>query len=245
MDLKLEYHSGIHVGLKRTNNQDSILVDGDNNLFAVADGLGGHLGGEVASAIALATLRDSILSGISSSLRYRSKFILKKAFKNSNEEIYDQSQRHESLRGMGTTLISLWYSNGKFYIGHVGDSRAYLYKDSKLWQLTTDHVLLKDVLKSGFEYQEKTALKLKNSPLTNSVGFTKKVDTDVLVREVSVGDAFLLCSDGLHGMVTDNVILDIFKSEELKNIPQKCIIKALAAGGYDNVSVVVVKVLSC
>ena len=245
MGLKLEYHSGIHIGLKRTNNQDSILVDSDNNLFAVADGLGGHLGGEVASAMALSTLKESVISGLASSIRYRSKFILKKAFKNSNKEIFEQSQRHESLKGMGTTLVSLWYSNNKIYIGHVGDSRIYLYKDSKLWQLTEDHVLLKDVLKSGFEYQEKTSLKLRSSPLTNSVGFTEKVDVDVLVREAAVGDTFLLCSDGLHGMVDDDVILDIFKTEELKDIPQKCIIKALAAGGYDNVSVVVVKVLSC
>ncbi len=245
MSLKLEYYSDIHIGLKRANNQDSVLVDSDHNIFAVADGLGGHLGGEVASAMALATLRDSIVTGIASSVRYRSKFILKKAFKAANKEIYDQSQQHESLKGMGTTMVSLWSSNEKIYIGHVGDSRAYLYKDSKLWQLTSDHVLLREVLKSGFEHQKEVALKLNSNPLTNSVGFVHKVEVDVLVREAVKGDTFLLCSDGLHGMVSDDVILDIFQSEELKNIPTKCIIKALAAGGYDNVSVVVVKVLSC
>ena len=245
MDLKLEYYSDIHIGLKRTNNQDAILVDGNHNIFAVADGLGGHLGGEVASALSLATLRDSIVTGVESSIRYRSKFILRKAFKGANKEIYDQNQEHISLRGMGTTMVSLWYSNDKLYIGHVGDSRAYLYQGSNLWQLTTDHILYKEALKRGFEYQDGNLLKLRNSPLTNSVGFTDKVEVDILMRDVVKGDIFLLCSDGLHGMVSDNVILDILKSEELKNIPRQCIIKALAAGGYDNISVVVVKVLSC
>ena len=245
MSLKLEYYSGLHIGLKRTNNQDSILMEGDHNIFAVADGLGGHLGGEVASAIALATLKESILSGLKSSIRYRSKFVLKRAFQAANKEIYEQSQEHEVLRGMGTTMVSLWCSNDKFYIGHVGDSRVYLYQDSKLWQLTTDHVLLKDALKSGFEYQKENLIKLRNNPLTNSVGFIDKLEVDILMREVVEGDIFLLCSDGLHGMVSDDVILDVLKSEELKNVPQKCIMKALATGGYDNVSVVVVKVLSC
>jgi len=243
MGLELEYYSAIDIGLRRTNNQDSLLINKEFNVFSVADGLGGHLGGEVASSMALSLINESIIESMSSSIKNKAQFIIKKAFKKANQEIFDQGQMYASLKGMGTTLVMIWVQNKQVLIGNVGDSRVYLYRGSQLWQLTDDHAIFTEASKRGFDIQESIAVS--RNLLTNSVGFREKLQVDIFTRDVTVGDVYLLCSDGLHGMVSDQVILDVCQSEELKNIPQKCINKALSAGGCDNVAVIAVKIISC
>ncbi len=243
MGLELEHYSSIDIGLKRTNNQDSMLINKQFNIFSVADGLGGHLGGEVASSMALSLMNESITESMNSPLKSSSSAIIKKAFKKANREIFNQGQIHTSLKGMGTTLVMAWIQDKQIYIGNVGDSRGYLYRDSQLWQITDDHAIFTEASKKGFDIQEDIASS--RNLLTNSIGFKEDMQVDIFTRDTAAGDIYLLCSDGLHSMVSNQVILDVFKSEELKNIPQKCIIKALSAGGHDNVAVVVVKIISC
>ncbi len=243
MGLELKYYSSIDIGLRRTNNQDSLLINDKFNIFSVADGLGGHLGGEVASSMALSLMDESIVESMNSPLRNKTPAIIKKAFKKANQDIFNQGQMYTSLKGMGTTLVMTWIQDKQIYIGNVGDSRVYLYRNSQLWQLTDDHAIFTEASKKGFDIQENIAAS--RNLLTNSVGFKENLQIDIFTRDTIAGDTYLLCSDGLHGMVSDQVILDVFKSEELKNIPQKCIIKALSTGGYDNVAVIAVKIISC
>ena len=240
--MRLEYYSGVDIGLRRTNNQDALFINDAFNIFSVADGLGGHLGGEVASSMALSVMNESIVESMNSSLKNKTPSIIKKAFKKANQDIFNQGQMFTSLKGMGTTLVMIWIQKKQVFIGNVGDSRAYLYRDSLLWQLTDDHAMFTEASKKGFEVQENIAAS--RNLLTNSVGFRENLQIDIFTQETKDGDIYLLCSDGLHGMVSDQVILDVFQSEELKNIPQKCIIKALSAGGYDNVAVIAVKIIS-
>ena len=239
--MHLQCCSITHVGLRRSNNQDAVLVNKAKQVFAVADGLGGHLGGEVASALALGSFNEVIEEYASSSKK--PEWIVQKAFQKANEDVFEQGQKHIELRGMGTTLVSVWVHREKVYIGNVGDSRGYLYRDKQLWQLTDDHVLLAPQSKEGFAAQEKMRT-LKNNTLTQSVGFFKNIKADIFVRDIREQDIYLLCSDGLHGMVPDEVILEVFQSQDLNNIPKMCMIKALSWGGFDNISVAAVKINS-
>ena len=240
--MDLEHHSLTHVGLKRGNNQDAILINEEQKVFCVADGLGGHLGGEVASALALDSFNEVIKQYASS--QKKPEWIIQEAFHRANEDVFHQSQKHLELRGMGTTLVSLWLHKGRIYVGNVGDSRGYLYRDGQLWQLTEDHILCARHLKTGFSSQGDVQ-NLKQNSLTQSVGFLSNIKADIFVRDVKEKDIYLLCSDGLHGMVPDDVILEVFRAGDLKNIPEMCIIKALSHGGLDNISLVVVKIASC
>lgn len=241
--MRLEYYSGIDIGLRRTNNQDALFINDEFNIFSVADGLGGHLGGEVASSMALSVVNESIVESMNSSIKNKTPSIIKKAFKRANQDIFNQGQMFTSLKGMGTTLVMIWIQDKQVFIGNVGDSRVYLYRNSRLWQITDDHAMFTEASKKGFDVQENIAAS--RNLLTNSVGFKESLHIDIFTQDTKDGDIYLLCSDGLHGMVSDQVILDVFRSEELQNIPQKCIIKALSAGGYDNVAVIAVKIISC
>ncbi len=242
MKLRYECSTCTHVGLRRKSNQDAILVSKEKSFFSVADGLGGHLGGEVASSLALSRFHDFLDKSMRASFRRSPIWVIRKAYNEVNKEIYFQSQKHAELRGMGTTLVMMWVEDQKVYIGNIGDSRAYLFRDNNLWQLTDDHTLGAEESKKGFKIQEEKVISASSNTLTQSVGFTMTVRPDIIYNTPKDEDVFLLCSDGLHGMVSDDGILEILRSENLKNVPKKCTIKALSEGGFDNISVVVVKV---
>lgn len=237
--MNLQCYSSSHVGLKRSINQDAMFMNKDQNLFFVADGLGGHLSGEVASALAISSFDEFVRENFL--INKKPDELIHQAFQKANKDVLDQGQRHKDLYRMGTTLVLVWIHQGKVYIGNVGDSRAYLYREGRLWQLTDDHILFSHYLKTGFTIQ-KGIKNLQNNSLTRSIGFTDQLSADLFVRDVCEGDVYLLCSDGLHSMVPDQVILDIFKSEDLNNVPKVCIVKALMEGGLDNITVLVVKI---
>ena len=246
MNLQIEYYGFTHLGLRRSNNQDCILMNPEEKIFAVADGLGGHLGGEVASALALGSFNEFIgrCSSKNEIQKIKAQKIMKNAFEQANKDVFEQGQKHSELKGMGTTLAALWVHGNQVYIGNVGDSRGYLFREGQMWQITSDQNLFAPRLKQGFEVKLKE-YELKNNSLTQSVGFLDHLYPDIFVRSVTENDIYLLCSDGLHGMVPNEQILDIFQSEDLNNIPKMCTIKALSYGGLDNISVVVVKMASC
>ena len=243
MGFKWKFYSDTNVGRVRKENQDSILVNGEHGLFVVADGMGGHQGGAVASRLAVQIIERHLIGDSEKTGKVSSSHI-KQACLAANKAIYLEGQKDIMLRGMGTTLCFLYiHKDGRAYIANIGDSRIYMNKNNKLWLLTEDHNFLTQQLKACFLSGEK---RLESSPeddvLTKSVGFFATVEPDIFEKTVEKGEQYLICSDGLSGFVSDSEIHDILKNTAGRNVPKECIKKALTAGGGDNVSVIVVEI---
>jgi serine/threonine protein phosphatase PrpC len=229
------------VGLKRDINQDSILVDKKISLFVVADGMGGHKGGEVASAMAVQTVQEIVeeqLSGPNVSPRD----VIKNAFREASHRIYKKSTRENpELMGMGTTMVmALGYQN-RMYLGNVGDSRAYLFKEGNLWQVTEDHSLINEQIRAGIVDPNNPESIVGRNVITRSVGFEEQVIVDIVEREIAPGELFLLCSDGLCGLISNEKIAEICRKNQPQQIVSTSIEEAKKAGGDDNISVIVIK----
>ncbi len=225
-------------GSKRDSNQDSYLVNESLGLFVVADGMGGHSGGEVASSLAVQTLETEIKVLKTSNLPVKE--LIQKVYERASIRIFDKAAiESPELMGMGTTMVSCYIDNGRIYIGNVGDSRCYLFDKSNLWQLTEDHSLLNEQIRSGILKPENAANFTGRNVITRSVGYERVVHPDVIEREIKPGETYLLCSDGLSGLVPDSKILDCFKTKSLNETALALVNLALAHGGDDNVTVLV------
>ncbi len=243
--MKLDFYSQTHIGLVRSENQDSIMTDGVHNLFIVADGMGGHKGGKTASRLAIQT----ISSYLTKKLTEDSPCIaldIEKSYEEANRRIYNKGIQNPELRGMGTTVcLFLVREDGTAYIGNVGDSRLYMLKDGTLWQLTEDHTSITSQIKAGLL----TGQKVPKSPfsedhmLTKSVGFLSDIQADVFTKKVHSKEVYLLCSDGLTGAVSNEEIQNHLQSHQGKHRVQHCLNQALQKGGADNISVIVVEIL--
>jgi serine/threonine protein phosphatase PrpC len=228
-------------GLKRQGNQDSFLVDEKLGIFVVADGVGGHMGGEVASALAVETVRE-VLSHPKAN-QFSAKDVLMQAYTESSHRIFDRATQEPRLNGMGTTMVMGYFREGKLYIGNVGDSRCYLYRRPYVWQITEDHSLINEQIRLGLLSEEQAQKTIGKNVITRSVGFERDVFPDICEREVSEGDTFLLCSDGLTGMITDEKMSQIFNENPMDKTPPLFIQNALSNGGDDNVTVLVLSFL--
>lgn len=226
-------------GLKREGNQDSFLIDERLGLFVVADGVGGHFGGEVASALAVETVREVIAHP--KAYEFKPKEVLNQAYEEASHRIYDRASIEPKLNGMGTTMVMSYVRDSKIYIANVGDSRCYLYRKPFLWQLTEDHSLINEQIRLGVMSEEQARKVIGKNVITRSVGFERDVFPDIIEREISDGDTFLFCSDGLSGMVTDSDMCAAFNSNPIEKIAPIMIEKALHNGGDDNVTVVVIQ----
>lgn len=241
------------VGKKRTRNEDSFLINEDLCLYVLADGMGGHVGGEFASRMAVETIDEviqsmnadpeaTVISGVNSDeanfgdrLRY--------AIEVASSKIYDRAVYEPSLKGMGTTAVTLLYSDNHAYVAHVGDSRAYLIHANKIEQITTDHSLVTEQLKAGTINKEDVKKhKLKNI-ITRSVGYQEEVEADLQVIEVHMGDKILLCSDGLSNLIEDEEMEAVVSSMPLKEACKKLVDRANEQGGDDNITVLITEVL--
>jgi len=222
------------VGRVREGNEDAFLVDDAMGLVAVADGMGGHRAGEVASATALEALRSAITHGRP----------LRESMEDANEAVFTKSLTDEELRGMGTTLTAATLvSYGTVLIGHVGDSRAYLLHDGELRQVTVDHSLVEELVREGRLTADEAAVHPQRSIITRALGLDASVEVDVYPVELAPGDRLLLCSDGLTGMVQTETIAGILRREEDPARAAAALIDAAnVAGGEDNITVVVVAV---
>jgi protein phosphatase len=225
------------IGKKRSNNQDSILVSESLQLFAVADGMGGHSGGEVASAIAVKTL-EKIYAEMGNAPCSQK---ITEAVKLCNKAIHEQARLNPKLQGMGTTLTAAALDGSCLHIAQVGDSRCYLYRDSELFQITEDHSQVYELLKAGLITDANMAQFQKNV-ITRSVGYERDVQVDLFVRHVSPGDRYLICSDGLSGMVTNEQIARVLQNFPVDSAVFNLVDLANLQGGEDNVSVVVFEV---
>lgn len=239
--MRFEVWAQTDVGLKRDINQDAILIDHDMNLFVVADGMGGHRGGEVASALAVETVQEVVHRRRIEPKPFPRK-ILAEAYREASSRIHHKST-HESpdLMGMGTTMVLFWEFRGRAYIANVGDSRAYLFNNSNLWQLTEDHSLINEQVRAGVISEEEAPHVVGRNVITRSVGFERDVSVDVLEREMQAGETFLLCSDGLSSLVTPERLLEIYTHTPPEEMVARCIKEAKAAGGDDNISVIIIR----
>lgn len=224
-------------GLKREGNQDSFLIDDRLGVFVVADGVGGHFGGEVASALAVETVREVVSHP--KAVEFKPKEVLVQAYEEASHRIFDRSTNEPKLNGMGTTMVMSYVRDNKIYIGNVGDSRCYLYRKPFVWQLTEDHSLVNEQIRLGMMTEEQARKTIGKNVITRSVGFERDVFPDLLEREISSGDVFLFCSDGLSGMVPDDEMMSIFNSNPVEKVVPLMIERALEHGGDDNVTVLV------
>lgn len=241
------------VGKKREKNEDSFLISDDLSLFVVADGMGGHLGGDIASRIAVNTIyemmkeldRDPEMTADELGLPLKPGDIqgyLKYAIKIASNNVFEKASTAPSLRGMGTTAVCVLFKNNKAYIANVGDSRAYRMRAGKIDQITKDHSLVGEQIRAGMLSEEDARVhKLKNI-ITKSVGFQEEVDADVDIRVARAGDKFLLCTDGLNNMVKSEDILDIVAVNDVKAACERLVDMANERGGDDNITVVISEV---
>jgi len=225
------------VGRKRSNNQDSILVSEIHGLFAVADGMGGHSGGEVASAMAVKTLEK--IFGESTGLEVTER--LHQAVQLANRAIYEYAQANSQLNGMGTTLTAAAIDGPWLQIAQVGDSRLYLIRQGQIFQITEDHSQVYELLKAGL-ISEANMASVQRNVITRSVGYERQVSVDLFTRRMDVGDRYLICSDGLSGMATNEQILQVVSNFDLDRAVYNLVELANAQGGEDNVSVVVFEI---
>lgn len=230
--------TGSHRGRIRENNEDSVYPEtgGKTQLrfaVAVADGMGGHVGGEIASKLAIRAVASDPNLGIERRVALANYLILTEASEN------------PELRGMGTTLTAADLApSGSVTIGHVGDSRAYLLRDATLEQLTTDHSVVAEYLRAGSIKPEDVATHPQRSMLTRALGLDPDVEVDLIEIQVQDGDRLVVCSDGLTSMVGDERIAMILKVGTAEEAVWTLIEAANQAGGHDNISVAVVDVSS-
>lgn len=222
------------VGKVRANNQDAPIVSEKLRLYGVADGMGGHKGGEVASTSA----RDDLLRELEG--KTPSVAALSSAIEEVNRQIYHQQEHDDALTGMGTTLSVLWMSDNFVYIGHVGDSRVYLLRDGEFKQMTLDHSLVEQLVREGVLTEEEAQNHPMRNIITRAIGTDESVEVDVVVEERRKGDLWLACSDGLHGLVDDRQMRDALRQYAPEKAADVLLKAALDAGGRDNVTLVIV-----
>ncbi len=234
-------------GRVREKNEDSHLVVDELGLYVVADGMGGHVGGKMASSIAVKTVgehvaehHEAILDGAGAMPLASSPVprILADSVRAACSAVYEAAQADGELQGMGTTVTAMLLVSQRAFLAHVGDSRCYLQRNDRVIQVTDDHSLVNEQIKAGLITPEQArASRLKNI-ITRSVGFEKDVAVDTFALPVQVGDKFLLCSDGLANFVDDTEIGTALAEMELDQVPQLMIDLANERGGDDNITVV-------
>ncbi|PIU00677.1 MAG: serine/threonine-protein phosphatase [Bdellovibrionales bacterium CG10_big_fil_rev_8_21_14_0_10_45_34] len=231
-------------GLKRQTNQDTFLIDRELALFAVADGMGGHKGGEVASALAVQTIREVVSESFEKDAGKRPLDLISDAFLEASDRIYQVAQMKPSLTGMGTTMVAILLRDNIVYVGNVGDSRAYLFSEGRLWQVSEDHSLMCEQLRSGILKESDVADFASKNIITRSVGFEPKVQADLLFRPAKPGEIYLLCSDGVSGMLEDTDIERILTQANADRMVPDLIEQAKDAGGDDNITALLLSIES-
>jgi protein phosphatase len=241
------------VGRKRHHNEDSFLCNNDLGLYAVADGMGGHLGGEKASRMAVDILEREVergRQGLEAPAAARTngdgdeaqpgRALLKRAVIEADRSIYEAALANPALSGMGTTLTAMLFSGGYVQLGHVGDSRAYLYRDGKARQLTEDHSWIQEQVRAGLLSPEEAKESRFRNIITKSVGFEPSVEPDLAGLPVQAGDCYVLCSDGLSNYLSVEEVGQILTAHFYRDAARVFVEMANERGGDDNVTCLVV-----
>ncbi|OGP16623.1 MAG: hypothetical protein A3I75_04645 [Deltaproteobacteria bacterium RIFCSPLOWO2_02_FULL_50_16] len=250
--LKIHSAGRSDVGKKREKNEDSFLIDEDLGLFVVADGMGGHLGGEYASQLAVTTIKEvlqildedpeaTLVSELEidpNNMGERFRYAIRVACM----KIFEEATHDPTLRGMGTTTVGLFVRHNVGYLANVGDSRCYQLRHGKVQQLSIDHSLVSEQLRAGLiTLQDAQSHKYKNI-ITRSVGYQEDVESDLWEVDLQLGDRYLLCTDGLTNMISDENIGKALKSTNIETASRSLINEANKNGGDDNITVVLLEV---
>lgn len=233
----MEHKSFTHIGLQRKTNEDAWYEDPNGKVFAIADGMGGHKGGDIASRFVTSYLenKEGLLDLDFSTI-----------FQEINDRILDFGQNNQAFKGLGTTLTMIKILNDKISLAHIGDSRAYLLRAGKIMQMTTDHTMVNELLKS----EEITEAQAQDHPykhvLSRALGVEKEIDIEEKTYLTEEGDLVLLSTDGLHGYLSDKEIVTSFVKNkyDLDKIGKDLINQALKRGGKDNISFLILKDIS-
>lgn len=229
--------SKTHIGHVRTSNQDSVLMqDGTFGLYGVADGMGGHNGGDIASQMAVLML-GRILEGVSPDEEK-----LKDGFRHVNKMIYDEQTKNPLLSGMGTTLTVIWEAEDHILMGHIGDSRAYLLRNGQIIQISDDHSMVAELVRDGVLTEEQARIHPYRNVITQAVGAADELNVHTRRLEKARGDKYLICSDGLYEYVTKEEMQQLLTHYSPEDAAEMMIEKALDGGGKDNVTVLIAEV---
>jgi len=251
----MDYFAISDKGKSRHNNEDCYLAD-KNNLFIVADGMGGHKAGEIASKTAIelfsSFFKKNYEYAVSKSSPGKSDLadndiqkILIDAAGAANEKIYDLGSKNEEMSGMGTTLTALFILNNNAYVSHIGDSRLYLFRNDKLNLMTEDHTLVFQLYKRGVISYDDTFSHPQRNYLTGVLGENDISSLECFKFSLEPDDILLICSDGLNSMIKDSLIESILKKLKIKtahDIAQKLVLRANKNGGNDNITVIILKI---
>ncbi|MFQ5680155.1 MAG: Stp1/IreP family PP2C-type Ser/Thr phosphatase [Gemmatimonadota bacterium] len=231
------------IGRVRAHNEDSLLAAPETGYFAVADGLGGHVAGEVASELAVRRVDEELGRVPPNDLPERIHSVLHEAIRSANEAILEEVDRDPGLAGMGTTLTILaFFADRRYAIGHVGDSRAYLLRDGELRRLTHDHTVVQELVDRGRLTDEQARLHPRSSVLTRALGIERDVVADYLEGAARAGDRFLLATDGLTAMVEEAMLRPLLETGPDPGAAAEALVDAACrAGGTDNITVIVVE----
>ncbi len=241
--IKIAFYGESDVGLKRKNNEDSFAVDQAHLFCLVADGMGGASAGELASEIFAKTAAE-IISAREGKTTDEAVRLVRKTFSSANERILAHIKDVPKHKGMGCTAELMAFTYDGFVIGHVGDSRIYRFQDGRLEQLTVDHSLVQEQLDQGLITPEEAKNHSMRNIILRAVGIRKGLALDLIKGEVVSGDLFLLCSDGLTDLIEDRIIRKVLSLKgSLKQKTNKLIQLAKAAGGKDNITVVLAEIL--
>jgi protein phosphatase len=232
------------IGRKRKTNQDSICLDSTYNFFAVADGMGGHNCGDIASQLSVQIIPEYLKVNA----KLEPETLMRELIHTINTTILAKAQSTPDLHGMGTTISAIHFAGPQLFVGNVGDSRVYMINNQHIYQLTRDHSFVQEKLNMGIYTREEASRDPQKNVLVRSVGFDPEVLVDVFQYRICKNDLFLICSDGLHGKVSDADILHIVKQnipnpaeatkDQLLDAVHELIRQANENGGQDNISVI-------
>ena len=252
MPMKVQAFGHTDIGRKRQGNEDAYLVDHEHGVYIVADGMGGHSAGEVASARAIEVVQKHVSEhlGVLSKLegdasnenRLAAQSLVEEAVQAACADIFRMAQSDSGKRGMGTTFVCLVVAGDKAIVGHVGDSRIYLLRQGQAHRLTEDHTLIAAQIKAGTITKEQAVTSPYRNVITRAVGIQESVQVDTLLVDMMPGDLFMLCSDGLHGYLGDEETSTLLGAASWEALPKKLVDLANTRGGKDNITVVTVGV---
>jgi len=238
---KVQFACATDVGLKRKINEDQVSVNKEGRYFILADGMGGHNAGEVASAMAVHLISD-FLSSVDFKSTNQILDTIRSAIEYANRSIFEAGQQDLSKRGMGTTVVVGVFFGNQLCYGHVGDSRLYLYRKGLLQQLTEDHTLRQEAKTLMVTADDLKIEEIPSNIVTQALGAKDNVNVSLDRLKFSVGDAFLSCSDGLYDMV-DHILIEqtLQQNSDLVMACKQLILKANEGGGRDNITVMMAK----
>lgn len=234
-------------GMVRPENEDAIATRPEIGLAVLADGMGGHQAGEVASAMAVDVItrhyEELLAAGGNGNDRVREAKAVDEAIRLANSAIYDIAQSRPDYSGMGSTVVVAVFYGDHMFVGHVGDSRLYRFRDGQLEQLTEDHSVIQELLNRGLMTAEEARVTIGKNLVTRALGVESGVNPDVAQEDLHDNDLYLLCSDGLNDVLNDDEIADFLgnSGSDLQESAQKLIDLANARGGPDNISVILAR----